>query len=69
METPKEALIKVLVHWFCGPDEIPHHDSLADLATDILNDLKEEGGWELVKIIPRSTPFMGIYPQRGKDAS
>ena len=65
-DTPKQALTRVLDHWFCGPEELLHHDSTADLATTILDDLKNEGGWELVKIIPKSTPFMGIYPPSTK---
>ena len=63
METPKEALTRALDHRiFCGPDEIPHHESLEAVAADILDDLKKEGGWELVRIIPKSTPFHSLYP-------
>ena len=33
-----------------------------EIAKSILDYLKNEGGWELVKIIPKSMPFTGIYP-------
>jgi hypothetical protein len=61
METPREALAKAIMK----TDLVPMPSGWRGYehwAVRILDDLKEEGGWELVKIIPKSKPFTGIYP-------
>ena len=59
-ETPKESLAAAL-HSIDHPN-FSFREINALWAATILAYLKEEGGWELVKIIPKSMPFTGIYP-------
>jgi len=63
-ESPLEALATVIHEIGKQDGEDSHYMEVNSdqLAEEILATLKEEGGWELVKIIPKSIPFMGLYP-------
>jgi hypothetical protein len=37
----QETLAEALRQFFCGPDELPHHDSTDELAEDLIEHLQE----------------------------
>jgi hypothetical protein len=63
-ETPFDALANAIHEEGKQGGEDSHYMEVNSdqIALSILDYLKNEGGWELVKIIPKSMPFTGIYP-------